>query len=1121
MWIVRLALRRPYTVLVSVLAVLLFGFLSIGKLKRDVLPNIDIPVVIVIWNFPGLSADDMETRVVFITERALSTTVNGIERIESQSLSGVGLVRVFFEEGTDIGAAIAQINAVCNTIVRILPPGMTPPNILQFNASNVAVAQLTIKSDSVSEQELFDYGLNFLRLRLFTIPGLSTPAPFGGSTRQVMVDLDPQRMQARGVSAQDVVNGLQANNVILPAGTARIGGTEFDVLMNSSPGEVSDFNAMPLRVVNGVTVLLGDVANVHDGHAIQTNIVRVNGRRATYLSILRKAGASTLAVVDAVRNLLPSVKSAAPPGAKLTIDFDQSVFVSAAIKSVLREAAIAAVLVSLMILFFLGSWRSVVIVCTSIPVALLVGVVGLFLTGQTLNLMTLGGLALAVGMLVDDATVEVENIHRNRLEGKPLTVAILDGAHQVAIPALAATFTICIVFFPVVMLQGPARFLFVPLAIAVVFSMIASYLLSRTLVPTLARRLLPEQEPEQEPEQDGADKDQGDKRQGDERQQSDKRQDDKRPGWGARFNAWRDRHFDRLREAYSGVLTVCVEHRGKFLLGATVFTLIGLALVKVIGFDFFPTVDTGQMRLHVRAPIGTRIEDTEVLVGHIEDELRHVIPRDELDTINDMIGMPTYYNLAFVSTDNVGGQDAEILVQLRSDHHATQSYMTRLRRELPQKFPGVETYFMPADIVTQVLNFGVSSMIDVQIEGKDTDASFVLARKLLQQIRKVPGTEDVRITQVFDHPALKLEIDRQQAMQLNLSFRDVASSVLTSLTSSSLESPNFWVNPKNGVNYVVAVQTPLVKMASVNDLMGTAVTPSAGFQQENTVANLPTVTPGPLTFGTGALAPAATNAPYLGGIAHLSPTQDRASANHYTVQPIVDVQASVHGRDLGGATSDIQKLIDDVKTEKGPRITLRGQAQSMRSSFLSFGLGLIVAIALVYLLLMVLFQSALDPLIIMAAVPGAFVGIAWMLAVTGTTLNVESFMGAIMAIGIAVSNSILLVSFANQARADNDQLSAVEAVMEAGRTRLRPVLMTALAMILGMLPMALALGEGGEQNAPLGRAVIGGLLLATVVTLFVVPVGYVILRQKPPTAHELDKRFAKEAKGAVSEAGTR
>jgi multidrug efflux pump subunit AcrB len=1075
MWIVRLALRRPYTVLMSVLAVLLFGGLSIARLKRDILPNIDIPVVIVVWNYPGLSADDMETRIIYITERALSTTVNGISRIESQSLSGIGIAKVYFEEGADIGSAIAQINSVCNTILRILPPGITPPNILQFNASNVQVAQLTVKSERVTEQDLFDYGLNFLRLRLFTVPGLSTPAPFGGRTRQIMVDLDPKKMQAKNVSAQDVVNSLLANNVIQPAGDARIGSIDYDVLMNSSPTEVPAFNAMPLKIVNGVTVLLGDVALVHDGYAVQTNIVRVNARRATYLSILRKSGASTLAVVDAVRELLPIIKASAPEGVELSIDFDQSIFVRAAIKSVLREAAIAGVLVSLMILFFLGSWRSVVIVCSSIPIALLTGVVGLFLTGHTLNLMTLGGLALAVGMLVDDATVEIENIHRNRMMGKRLTVAILDGAHQVAVPALAATLTICIVFFPVVMLQGPARYLFVPLALAVVFSMIASYLLSRTLVPSLAHKLLPERE---EAHAEHADAPQT------RRSRSD------------RFNDWRDRHFDRLRDAYGRRLIACLVHRRKFLAGAALFALVSLSLVMLIGFDFFPRVDAGQMRLHVRAPIGTRIEDTEVIVGHVEEEIRRIIPADEIQTINDMIGLPTYYNLAFVSTDNVGGQDAEVLVQLKPEHHPTAFYMERIRAALPQKFPGVQTYFLPADVVTQVLNFGTSSMVDVQVESRDSAAAFKVAQGLTAAIRKVPGAEDVRIGQVFNHPALLLEVDRQQALQLNLSFRDVASSLLTSLTSSSLTNPNFWVNTKTGVNYIVAVQTPILKMATVNDLLTTSLTPAAGVQTENTIANVPTLTPGPLTLGVASPGPLPSSAPYVGGLARLRATQDRASISHYTVQPIVDVQASVVGRDLGSVTSDIQKLINKIPIPKTMRITLRGQAESMRSSFTSFGLGLIVAIILVYFLLMVLFQSALDPLIIIIAIPGAFVGICWMLVLTGTTLNVESFMGAIMAVGIAVSNSILLVSFANESRAEDESLSAFDAALIAGKTRLRPVIMTALAMVLGMLPMALGLGEGGEQNAPLGRAVIGGLVCATFATLMFVPVVFSILHAR-------------------------
>jgi len=702
--------------------------------------------------------------------------------------------------------------------------------------------------------------------------------------------------------------------------------------------------------------------------------------------------------------------------------------------------------------------------------------------------MTLGGLALAVGMLVDDATVEIENIHRNRLLGKPLTVAILDGARQVAVPALAATLTICIVFFPVVLLEGPARYLFVSLALAVVFSMIASYLLSRTLVPSLARRLLARQH-----------------------------------GGESRFNRWRDRQFERLRGAHRSLLEACLARRRLFLVGGLAFSVASLLLVDIVGFDFFPSVDTGQMRLHVRAPVGTRIEKTEGIVAAVEGEIRRVIPAGELDMVNDMIGVPTFYNLAFVATDNVGEQDAEVLVQLKPKHRASQQYMTDIRRALRERFPDVQTYFMPADVVTQVLNFGVSSMIDVQIEGKDPEAIYGIARALAAQIRKVPGTEDVRINQVFDHPALRLVIDRQQALQRNIVFRDVASSVLTSLSSSQLSSPNFWVNPQNGVNYVVAAQTPIAQMASIDDLLGTAVTPAGGLVQASATAGAAasattTPNPNPATSGTSTFGPSAVAAPVLGGIARLVPGQNRASINHYTVQPVVDVQASVHGRDLGGAAGEIKKIVDAVKSPAASRITIRGQAQSMRESFISFGLGLIVAIVLVYLLLVILFQSLRDPLIIMGAVVGAFVGIAWMLVVTGTTLNVESFMGAIMAIGIAVSNSILLVSFANQSRAEDANLSALDAALNAASTRLRPVLMTALAMILGMLPIALGLGEGGEQNAPLGRAVIGGLLMATVVTLLVVPTIYVILRRKPPTAHALDEQFARESRGATTAA---
>jgi multidrug efflux pump subunit AcrB len=746
-----------------------------------------------------------------------------------------------------------------------------------------------------------------------------------------------------------------------------------------------------------------------------------------------------------------------------------------------------------MIFFFLGSWRSMLIVITSIPVALVAGIVGLFLTGQTLNLMTLGGLALAVGMLVDDATVEVENIHRNRLMGKRLTVAILDGARQVAVPAMAATFTICIVFFPGVRLQGPARFLFTPLALAVVFSMLASYLLSRTLVPTMARRLLERQAVVGEGQTE--------------------------PGVIGRFNAWRDRHFERFRAFYGGLLAVCIAHHRKLLLGALIFAAIGISLVTVVGLDFFPSVDTGQMRLHLRTPAGQRIEDTELDVGRVESAIRRIIPENELQTINDNIGLPTSaFNLGFVSTDTVGGWDAEILIQLRPRHRPTPEYMARIRADLAEELPNLRLYFMPADVVTQVLNFGVSSTIDIQIAGRDTKASHAVALQLLDQIRRVPGTEDARILQVWDHRALNVDVDRQQAAQLGLTVRDVANSMLTSLSSSSLTAPNFWVDPTTGVNYRVVVQTPIARVASVADLTATPVTPATGLAAVNTSTNVATPTPSPWPPPMSSLGRTTTDAPYLGGLALVSPTANRASINHYTVTPVVDVQASVQGRDLGGVTGDIRRIMAETRLPKNTTMTLRGQSETMRSAFTSLGAGMIVAVILVLLLLMVLYQSVRDPLIVMVAVPGAFVGILWMLALTGTTLNVESLMGSVMAVGIATSNSILLVSFANEARAETEGMPSHEAALLAGKTRLRPVLMTALAMTLGMLPMALGLGEGGEQNAPLGRAVIGGLMMATLVTLFVVPTVYAALRVKPPTAHQLDRRLAEETRAAPGEA---
>ncbi len=955
MWIVRLALRRPYTVAVFSFVILLLGALCTGRMQADIFPTIDIPVVIVVWSYPGLSAEDMERRVVLVSERAYSTTVNGISRIESQSINGVGLLKVYFEQGADIGAAIAQIASVSATASRVMPPGITPPNVIQFNASNVPVAQLTVSSATRSEQEIFDYGLNFIRVRLFTIPGLATPAPYGGKQREVVIDVDPNATGSHGLSTQDVVQALLQSNIIEPAGSMRVGDIEYDVTMNNSPSTIDEFARMPLRVAGGAEVRLGDVARVHDGFAPQANIVRVNGQRATYLAILKKANASTIAVVDAAKTALPAIQASAPDGVELKIDFDQSVFVRAAISGVLREAVISSFLVSGMILLFLGSWRSVVVVSTSIPLSIFVALVGLFVTGQTLNIMTLGGMALAIGMLVDDATVEIENIHRNRALGKPLTTAILDGAAQIAVPALAAPLTICIVFFPVVLLFGPAKYLFVPLALSVVFAMLASYLLSRTLVPTLARMLMEHEEHRT----------------------------------GGRIDAWRERAFGALQGAYEGLLAVILDHRA-FVLGCSAAALVAVGvLATAVGMDFFPEVDAGQMRLHVRAPSGTRIEQTESIVGGVERRIRDVVAEDEIETINDNIGVPVSYNLAFVQTDNIGGSDAEVLVALKPHHRPTAEYRRRLREELPRAYPDVHFYFQPADIISQVLNFGLTAPIDVEVEGANFDVTANLARELRDRVRTVPGAVDVRIAQVLDRPALRVDVDRDRAAQVGVTQRQVADNLLTSLSSSSLVSPSFWLSPKNNVNYLVVVQTPLPKVASVQDLMRMPVGAAS-------------------TVGSGDLAA------YLGSLASVRPSQTFGVVNHDSVQRVLDVQSNVDGRDLGGVAGDIQRELDAMAPSLGPGVhmRIRGQSESMRTSFTSLGTGLVLASVLVYLLLVVLFQSWLDPFIIIFAVPGALAGVVLMLAVTRTTLNVESLMGSIMAVGVAVANRILLGNFA-------------------------------------------------------------------------------------------------------------
>src|SRR5882724_6522707 len=1061
MELVRVALRRPYTIAVFSLLILLLGALALSRMVVDFFPKIDIPVVFVGWNYPGLSAEEMERRVVIISERAYSTTVNGIERIESNCIPGIGLVKVYFHPGTDIGAAIAQINAINGTILRILPPGIQPPVIIQYNPATVPLVQMVFSSKTVPEGRMFDHAFNFVRVKLFTIPGLTVPAPFGGRLRQISVDLNSPLMAAKGVSPNDVVNALQTSNLLIPAGTARIGTTDYNVLMNSSPTLVDQFNQMPLKVVRGVPVLLGDIAKVADGFVVQSNMVHVDGRRATYLTILKHADASSLAVVEATRDILPEIRKAAPEGIEINLDFDQSVYVRAAIRNVATEAVLASALVSLMILLFLGSWRNTIVVITSIPCAMFAGILALYFTGNTINLMTLGGLALATGILVDDATVAVENIHRHRSLGQPLTVAIL---------------AICIVFLPVSFLYGVSKYLFVPLALAVVFSLLASYILSFTLVPMLSRQLL-----------------------------AGEHHDEHGSGLSTRFNRARESVLNGMREGYGAVLTVVMRHRPFVLVCLFLIGGVSVFLVRVVGTDFFPTADVGIMKLHYRAPIGTRIEETEKLALDVEEEIRKIIPPEEVSVVNDMIGVPLFFNLAFVPTDNISGMDADILISLKKPHKPASHYMREIRAKLPEKFPGSTFYFQNADIVTQVLNFGLPAPIDVQIQDANFERAQIYAGRIKKAIEEIPGAVDVRQQQVLNYPALRVEVDRLRAAKLGFTQRDVANNMLTSLSGSGIVFPSYFLSP-NGVNYTVSVQTPIDRIQSVDDVLATPITSSTSGITDNSLPHTPTTVGGaPVTR--------------LSNLAVIKPETSYQSVSHYTVQRVIDIAANIDGRDLGGVVSDIRKKIDAMTAEKdfppSAKIVVRGQYEVMNASFQSLILGLILAIILVYALLVVLFQSWMDPFIIMMAVPGALIGILWMLALSGTTINVMSLMGAIMAVGIGVSNSILIVSFANDLRVEKS-LGVIEAAIEAGMTRLHPVLMTALAMIIGMVPMALGLGEAGEQNAPLGRAVIGGLAMATFATLFLVPIFYTLMRRKMPILHELDARFEAEARGETA-----
>jgi multidrug efflux pump subunit AcrB len=1060
MWIVRLALRRPYTFVVVSLLILILGSGAIIITPKDIFPYIDIPVVSIIWSFQGLPPDEMEKRIVTVSERAMTTTVNDIEHIESQSYNGVAVIKVYFQPTAKVELAISQITSIMQTILRILPPGTTSPLILKYDASSVPILQLSLSGEGMTESQLYDLGTNFIRTQLATVEGASMPLPYGGKQRQIMVDIDPNLLYAKHLSATDVSNAMNAQNLILPAGTAKVGDREYEVKLNSSPSTVDGMNNLPIRAAGGAVVFIKDVAQVRDGFAVQTSIVRTNGARSALLTVLKNGKASTLSIVKAVKEALPRIASTLPSQLKITPLFDQSIFVRASMYGVLREAGIAAFLTALMILLFLGSWRSTLIVCTSIPLAILTSIIILTALGETINVMTLGGLALAVGILVDDATVEIENVHRNMAMKKPLTRAILDGAQQIAVPTLVSTLAICIVFIPVVMLTGAAKYLFTPLAMAVVFAMLASYFLSRTLVPTMVHYLLGPELPlyiEEHPNTPEA----------------------KSFIW--RVHEKFEQRFDAMRDRYKSVLDFCLHHRVPVLIVFGIFALASASLVFLVGEDFFPYVDSGQMRLHVRAPQGTRIEETEQVFAQVEQEIRHVIPEQQIDMILDNIGIPPGgVNLGFSDINTIGDADGDILISLKSGHSATRSFMRQVRANLEKKFPEETFFFTAANITNQILNFGRPQPIDVQVVGRNAEQNYQVAKELETKISQIPGAVDVHVHQEVAAPELDINVDRSRAQQVGLTQRDVASSMLISLSGSFQTAPNQWVNPQNGVNYQVVVQTPPYRMQSLDDINQTPVTATGVFSTQ-----------------------------LLSNLATVKRSVSPAIVNHYNVQPIFDVYADADQRDLGGVAKQVQKIMSDQKKNmpQGSYLELRGQVETMQQSFSRLTLGIGFAVIFVYLLMAVNFQSWIDPFIILTALPGAFAGIAWMLFVTQTTLSVPSLMGAIMTIGVATANSILLVTFANDERADGK--NALEAALSAGFTRLRPVCMTALAMIIGMAPMALALGEGGEQNAPLGRAVIGGLLLATVSTLIIVPIVYSLLRKKAPV--DYDKKIDEEA----------
>ena len=1061
MWIVRLALRRPYTFVVLSLLLFFLGPVVIERTPVDIFPNIDIPVVSVIWNYAGFSPQQLSDRIVVPFERSLTTTVNDIEHTESQTLNGVSVIKVYFHPNVNISQAVAQVTAIAQTALRGYPPGTTPPLIIQYSASSVPVLQLGLSGNGLTEQQLNDFGTNFIRTQLATVQGAAMPFPYGGKQRQVQVDIDTQKLQAYGLSASDVVNAVSAQNIILPAGDMKMGQVDYQIETNSAPQSIAALNDLPIKTVNGSTVYIHDIGNVRDGFPPQTNIVRVDGQRASLITLLKTGNASTLDIISNVRARLPLIAAQLPPALQIRPIADQSVFVKSAISGVQREAIIAGCLTAIMILIFLGSWRSTLIIAVSIPLSIVSSLLMLAALGETINIMTLGGLALAVGILVDDATVTIENINRFLELGEPVEPAILDGASQIAVPAFVSTLAICIVFVPMFFLSGVARYLFVPLAEAVVFAMLASYFFSRTIVPTMAKYLL----------------------KGHEHDRVQQARASRNPF--VRFQIAFEHAFENLRDWYHGVLHLCLQVRAGFLLSIVAFWIVSVALLYPwLGQDFFPSVDGGQFKLHVRAHTGMRIEDTARLCDQIEDVVRREIPAQELGTVIDNIGLPySGLNLSYSNSAPVGTGDADILVSLAEKHRPTAEYTRALRDKLTQDFPGVEFYYLPTDMVSQILNFGLPAQIDVQVTGLQLDENRALAEHLMQQIARIPGATDLRIQQPFNHPKWTVDVDRTRAQQVGYSQREVAQDLLTSLSGSFQTAPSFYLNPQNHVSYNIAVETPQYEVKDLQELQNFPIATNGSAQQPQILGNL-------ASFERGV---------------------EPGTLSHFNAQPVIDIYGSVEGTDLASVAGKIETILSDSKATlpRGTEINLRGQIQTMHSSFQGLSYGLFFSIVLVYALIVVNFQSWLDPFIIIAALPGALAGIVWMLFLTGTHISVPALTGSIMCMGVATANSILVVSFAKEQMEHG--MSAAQAALSAGFTRFRPVIMTALAMIIGMVPMALGLGDGGEQNAPLGRAVIGGLLLATFGTLTFVPVFFSLMHRNDPPLARTEAEDANEA----------